>query len=152
MREWGARRWWAAAIGAAATAVLLGVVTALIPNPLFSRMIAPEWWNYPVWIASALLSGLLLATYVTPGGDDGTGATPDRGARSSLSGGLLSWFAIGCPVCNKLVLLAVGASGALTWFAPLQPLLAAAGLVLLGWALHTRLRNAASCPSPARKA
>ncbi|MBB6173333.1 hypothetical protein HNR23_003393 [Nocardiopsis mwathae] len=152
MRHWNARRWWAAAAGSAAAAVLLGVPTALIPNPLFGREIAPEWWSHPVWIASAVLSGLLLATYVTPRGSGATPATPERGTRASLGGGLLSWFAIGCPVCNKLVLLAVGTSGAVTWFAPLQPLFAAAGLVLLAWALHTRLRDDASCPAPARKA
>lgn len=47
------------------------------------------------------------------------------------SGGLLSYFAIGCPVCNKLVVLALGSSGAISWFAPLQPLLAVASVGLL---------------------
>ncbi len=37
-------------------------------------------------------------------------------------------FAIGCPVCNKLVVLALGFSGALAYFEPIQPALALAGL------------------------
>ena len=45
-------------------------------------------------------------------------------------GSMLSLFAVGCPICNKLVVMAVGVSGALNWFAPLQPLLAGGSLVL----------------------
>jgi hypothetical protein len=63
-------------------------------------------------------------------------------------GGLVSFFAVGCPVCNKLVLLALGASGAISWFAPVQPFLAAASIVLMVWALRTRLRNVTSCAVP----
>ncbi|MFC4337483.1 hypothetical protein [Salininema proteolyticum] len=141
MRQWKTRQW-AVALGATAlSALLLGAATALIPNPVFDRMIAPEWWNYPVWIATAVLAGLLTATYVDP-------AMP-RGGAAGAGGGFLAWFAIGCPVCNKLVVLALGTSGALTWFAPLQPVLAVAGMGFLAWALRARLRNARSCPVPA---
>src|SRR5699024_8091455 len=58
------------------------------------------------------------------------------------------WFAVGCPVCNKIALLALVYSGALTWFAPLQPLLAVTALALAGWALAVRLRGEISCPVP----
>jgi hypothetical protein len=64
-------------------------------------------------------------------------------------GGLLAYFAVGCPVCNKLVVLALGATGALEFFAPLQPALAVLGVVVLGVALRARLRAARSCPLPA---
>ncbi|MFW5418873.1 hypothetical protein J0910_19850 [Nocardiopsis sp. CNT-189] len=143
MRQWTKRQWAAAAGGTAAALVVLGIPTVLIPNGMFTREIEPTWWSYPVWAAAAVLSGLLLATYVRtgPAAQDDT-ARPDR---RGLGGTLLTWFAIGCPVCNKLVLLAIGASGALNWFAPLQPLLALAGLALLAAALRTRLRTAASC-------
>ncbi len=80
-----------------------------------------------------------------------TYALPSARAFSSLSAGtgsgLLGVFAIGCPVCNKLVILALGFSGALTYSAPLQPVLAAAGLVLASIALRGRLRALArGCP------
>ncbi len=61
--------------------------------------------------------------------------------------GLLTFFAVGCPVCNKLVLLSLGAAGAVTWFQPFQPLLQVAAIALLTWALVRRLRNRASCPA-----
>ncbi|GAA3724904.1 hypothetical protein GCM10022205_06210 [Spinactinospora alkalitolerans] len=140
MRQWGV-----AGVGTAASLVLLGIPAVLIPNGLFSREIEPTWWSYPVWAATALLCGLLLATYAGP--TPPTRRKDPTGPRG-LGGGILAWLAIGCPVCNKLVLLAVGTSGALTWFAPLQPLLAVGGLILLAAALRTRLRAAASCPAP----
>lgn len=145
MRDWGVREWGVAAIGSAAVLVLLGLPTVLIPNGIFTREIEPTWWSYPVWVATALLSGLLLATYVRTSPE----APANPGGRRVLGGGLLAWFAIGCPVCNKIVLLAVGTTGAMAWFAPIQPLLAVAGLVLLVVALRARLRAAAACPLPA---
>lgn len=61
---------------------------------------------------------------------------------------MVTFFAVGCPVCNKLVLLAVGTSGALAWFEPVQPVLSVLALGLLAWALIRRLRSEASCPVP----
>lgn len=63
-----------------------------------------------------------------------------------LGGGLLSVFAVGCPVCNKLVVLAPGTSGALTYFAPLQPVLGFLSVGLLLYALRARLAGAQTCP------
>lgn len=145
MRDWGTRQWVTAAAGTALTLIVLGLPAVLIPNGLFAREIEPPWWSHPVWVATSVLSGLLLATYTRPVHEDSAGPGGGRG----LGGGLLAWFAIGCPVSNKIVLLALGTSGAMAWFAPLQPLLAAAGLVLLSLALRARLRANASCPVPA---
>ena len=54
---------------------------------------------------------------------------------------------MGCPVCNKLVLLALGSAGALTWFEPVQPVLQVLAIALLAWALRRRLRGELSCPT-----
>ena len=58
---------------------------------------------------------------------------------------MLTFFAVGCPVCNKLVLLALGASGAMTYFEPVQPVLSLLAVVLLAWALARRLRVQSAC-------
>jgi hypothetical protein len=149
LADWSARRWLAAVLGAVATALVVGLPTDVIPNPVFGRPVDVTWWSYPVLVATAVLGGLLLATYVrdTP---DGTGADAiddelDRPAKTGGIGGMLSFFAIGCPTCNKLVVLAIGSTGALDWFAPAQPLLAVASLLLLGWALRVRLRGEVAC-------
>ena len=54
------------------------------------------------------------------------------------AGGVMSFFAAGCPVCNKLVVLAIGTTGAVDYFRPLQPMLGAASIVLLAIALRAR--------------
>lgn len=154
-RTWGRRRWLVAAGVAVGFALVLGLSTVLIPNPVFTRDIATVAWNYPVWLVTSVLVGLLTATYVR---QDGAASAPgnapvDPSERSSsrmgMAGGLLAWFAVGCPVCNKIAIIALGYSGALTWFAPMQPFLAVAALVLTAWALWARLRGEVSCALPA---
>ena len=56
----------------------------------------------------------------------------DAPTRRGGIAGLLSFFAVGCPVCNKLVIVALGTTGTLQWFEPVQPMLAVASIVLLG--------------------
>jgi hypothetical protein len=147
LAEWSLRRWAVAAGAAAASVVLLGAPTAVVPNPVFGRSVPPTAWALPVLLVTSVLAGLLAATYMNDEvgtlGDDGPNA--GRSVRTGGAGGLLAFFAIGCPVCNKAVLLALGTTGAMNVFAPIQPLLAAAGLVMLAWALRVRLRNANAC-------
>lgn len=141
--SWPPRRWLAATLGAVVFALAAGVPTDVVPTSLFTRMTSVQWWNYPILVTTALLGGLVVATYVrTPAKSNGMGKT--------AGGGLLSALAIGCPVCNKLVVFALGFSGALTIWAPLQPVLGLASLALLGWALRSRLRTEQVCPAPAK--
>lgn len=119
--------------GGLATLFLIGVPTVLIPNPWFGREIPPRPLDYVVLALTVLLVAALAATYAWPL------ACPTR-ERSLTAGGLLSFFAVGCPVCNKLAVLALGWSGALTFFAPLQPLLGAIAVLLHAATLAARLR------------
>ena len=171
LRAWTARQWFAALAAGTVVALVIGVATVLIPNPLFARDIPTVPWNYPVWIITSALMGLLVATYVQPsspseapaGTQDAPGSpeTVDAGlagerrdpserrsARMGGAAGILAWFAVGCPVCNKIALIALGYTGALTWFAPLQPYLAGIALVLSVFAVVWRLRGQVSCPLP----
>lgn len=128
---------------AVATVVVIGVPTVLIPNPWFGREIPVTWWAWPVLVVTAILAGLTMATYVR------SPLTPqrrDRLGRAGAIGGALSFFAVGCPVCNKLVLLMLGTSGALTYFEPMQPVIAALSIAMLAVALVVRVRRENSCP------
>ncbi len=132
------------------TALVVAVPTAMLPTPVFGREVPTTWWAWPVLGLTSVLSGLLLATYVRePGAEAATTASIDR---RGAAGGLLTFFAVGCPVCNKLVLVALGYAGALRWFAPVQPFLAVAGVALVAWALHARLRGGLACPAPTEPA
>jgi hypothetical protein len=60
-------------------------------------------------------------------------------------------FAVGCPVCNKPALLLLGSAGAVSWFAPLQPVLGGLAIVVLLVAVVLRLRRQASCAVPPQR-
>ncbi|MGW6459797.1 hypothetical protein ACWF94_28365 [Streptomyces sp. NPDC055078] len=145
MRTWRPRQWLVAVAVAVVAGLAIGVPTGVVPSDLYTRMTPVLWWNYPVWAGSSVLMGLLAATYA--GGPGSRGAGRPRTARA-LAGGMLSLFAVGCPVCNQLVVLALGMSGAMSYWAPAQPILAVASLALLAHALVRRLRTAENCPVP----
>lgn len=146
---WPARRLGTAVLAAAATVLLMGVPTALIPNPVFGREIAPESWAWPALWVTAALTGLLVATYVRVG-EPAVEDSVDAPGRAGMAGGVLGFLAVGCPVCNKLALIALGYTGAIQWFAPVQPVLAVAGIGLLWYALARRVvaEGNAACGAP----
>ena len=138
---WNSRRLVAAVAGAIVTFLVLGIPTDIVPNPVFGRAIEPTWWSLPVLIATSVLSGMLLATYINTN-------SFDRSARVGGVGGLMAYLAIGCPVCNKVVLIALGTTGAMNWFAPVQPYLGIAALVVIAYALRKRLTTLNTCALP----
>ena len=138
LRQWTSWHFTVAALAGIATYFLLGIPTDVVNNRVFGRSIDATPWSMPVLIATAILSGLLAATYVGV-------SVFDSAAKMGTIGGALSFFAIGCPVCNKLVLIALGTTGAINYFGPIQPYLAFVGLLLLLWAFLRRLKNASTC-------
>lgn len=154
---------WALAWTAVALAVF-GLTSAVIPNPVFGRSVPPEPFAYVVWLVSAPLMGILAATYMVPAAGPaarparavalGPDPRPQGGRDGSVLGtvaGLGAFLAIGCPLCNKVVLVALGASGAMTIWAPLQPIVGAASVALLVATVAWRLRRRAAgdaCAAP----
>jgi len=130
-----------ALVAAVIVALAVGVPSALIPNPFFVRMTAVPWWSYTAWVLTSALSGALAATYVRR--SSGIALAPGR---AGIVANIGSFLAVGCPVCNKVVIAAIGVSGALNVWAPIQPLIAAAALAILGWALWRRLKALRTCP------
>lgn len=149
-------------VSAAATAgalLLFGLGVGIIPNPVIARMIEPEPFAIATWIASAPLVGIVVATYlVSPRASSPAeivelrGGSLRDGTALGTVGGMATFFAIGCPLCNKIALVLLGTSGAMSIFAPIQPFLAGASLALLAgtvaWRLDLRARGA-SCAIPA---
>ncbi|MFP5342561.1 MAG: hypothetical protein ACLGIJ_06525 [Candidatus Limnocylindria bacterium] len=143
------RRFWSAAVlGTVASAIVLGIPSAVIPNPFFVRMTPTEPVNLVVWLVSAPLAGLLIATYVARAGIV-RDPHDDAGAGKVTVGGIGAFLAIGCPICNKIIVAVLGVSGALNVFAPLQPLIGALSIALLAgtlaWRLRARARGCERC-------
>ncbi len=178
-----------AALWSGASLLAFGLVSAIIPNPVFGRQIPPEPFAVAVWLISAPLMGLLGATYsasatraatatlpvpsMQPGRalplsmqsdatraatatlsmplaiDPAAAANRRRGTTLGTAASVGAFLAIGCPVCNKIALVLLGAGGAMTVFAPLQPLIGAASLMVLAgtlaWRFRLRVRGGA-CP------
>ena len=147
LRDWPLRRWLIAGAVAVFAAMVMGVPTGIVRTSFYTRMTPVTWWDYPVWAISALLVGLTVATYVRAGDAIST-AGPNRSTRTAAAT-LLSTFAVGCPICNKLVVGLIGVSGALSYWAPLQPVLGALSIALLLTGLVIRLRGQSACPLPA---
>ena len=97
-----------------------------------------------LWPVTSVLTGALLATYVLPAAC--ARRTPGS---AGIASGTLGWLAIGCPICNKLVVGAIGITGALNVFAPLQPFLGLLGVLIAATGLMLRLRLAGLAPASA---
>jgi hypothetical protein len=122
------------ALAAIGTAAIIGIPSDVIPNPWFTRQIAVDGFDVFVLVTLSLLTGALAVTYAIARG-------PTVAAdRAGFGSGVLGFFAISCPVCNKLVLALIGTSGASGWFAGLQPLLGVAAIALASAALVVRVR------------
>lgn len=138
----GIRGWLVAIAAAAATLLLIGTVAAIFDNPYFTRMTDVRDQDYAIWAATAVLVGLIAGTYAA--------AKIPGHAGKLVVGGVFADLAVGCPICNKVVVLLIETSGALTFFDPLQLWIGLGSLGLLSWTLLLRARSiSGSCSLPA---
>ncbi|HYX87116.1 MAG TPA: hypothetical protein VE777_19275 [Gaiellales bacterium] len=144
----GPRQWRTAAGVGGVALVATGYAGETIPGIDFHRMVAVSWWNYPTWIATATLLGLIAATFVHP-----AGSRAARGAAASGSGilGLAASTVMACPVCNTLAVPFLGAGGMLAFLRPDRGWLALLSVLLLTVTLGLRLRAITRCGVPGRR-
>ena len=133
LRLFGPKGWLAAGIGSIAAFLALGVPTAMIGNPFFSRMIPARDQDYVIWIVSSLLLGLVVGTFAI--------SSVKGSGGKAMGSGVLTFLAVGCPICNKLALVVLGVSGALAYFEPVQLYLGIGSVVLLVWTLLLRAKS-----------
>jgi hypothetical protein len=138
---------------------VFGVATAVIPNPIFGRGLPPEPFAIAVWLVSSPLMGVLMATYFAPAPASAVQlpapASSRDGTRLGTLGSFAAFLAIGCPTCNKVALILLGAGCAASIFGPIQPVIGAVSIALLAGSLIWRMRLRArggGCSMPARRA
>lgn len=120
-------------------AVVIAIPADLIDNRFFGRPIPATWVDYVILAVTAGLIGLILAIRAP---------LTEKQERRTLGSGLVSFLAVGCPVCNQAVVALVGTSGALSWWAPVQPVVGLVAVGLLLWTLRQRLATyqLVACP------
>lgn len=116
----------------------LGTLTALWGNPFFARMTPVAPFDYILLGAESVLLGLILGM-----------RNPVCEIKRLTFGGIFAFLGFGCSLCNKILLLAFGASSLLTWFEPARPLIGIAVIVVLSAVLWRRLQSRqVSLPPP----
>lgn len=120
------------------TAAVVGIPTDVLDTDYFTRMTPVRWWEYPVLTLTAVLTGLWAAI---------PRATDDRRGQGKVAGAVTTTLiAVGCPVCNKVVIGLLGVSGALGVWAPIQPVLAILSLAALAASVVVRWRRRTCTP------
>ena len=123
-------------------ALLIAIPADLLDTPFFGRPIEPTAIDYLILAITAGLIGLILAIRAPE-----SEATESQ-ERRTLWGGAVSFLAVGCPVCNLAVVALVGTGGALSWWAPVQPVVGIIAIGLLLYTLRQRLTTyqLVACP------
>ncbi|MHB9288914.1 hypothetical protein ACKVMT_17940 [Halobacteriales archaeon Cl-PHB] len=120
------------------TTLLLGVVTGLIPNSIYVRMVPRRPADYVFLLATGAFAGAFVVQQRRVSEPLG-----DRYAAGGVVGGLL---AFGCPVCNVVLVSLVGSSTLMTYFEPLRPLLGVLSVGLFaGLLYYQHRRNCVEC-------
>ena len=130
--------------------LVIGVPSDLINTRLFGRPVPVRAIDWLILVVSAFLIGLVFA--IRPETADlAIAEEVEKEGTRTIWGGFVSFLAVGCPVCNQAVVALVGTSGALSWWAPVQPIVGALAVGVLLYTLRLRLRSygLTACPVPA---
>jgi len=133
----------AAAVGLATGAgafLLFGLVTGLLPNPIYVRMVPRTPLDY-LFLAS---TAALLGVYAFQRSRARIERDDDGVAALGVVGGVL---AFGCPICNAVLLTLFSGSALMTYFDPLRPLVGLLTVFLLGGLVYYRHTRCDACVS-----
>ncbi|MCY4663482.1 MAG: hypothetical protein OXC00_02315 [Acidimicrobiaceae bacterium] len=142
--------WPRTVVFAAVAAVIIAVPSDMIDTPIFGRPVEVRWIDYVILAITSALIGLIFA--IRPGAAESSqlAAASERQGTRTIWGGFVSFLAVGCPVCNQAVVALLGVSGALAWWAPVQPFVGLLAVALLLYTLRKRLNTykLTACPIP----
>ena len=125
--------------------LLFGLVTGLIPNPLYVRMVPRTPVDYALLSLTALLAGVYIAqrnATTMPVDEEVETSGEGRLAIGGLVGGFL---AVGCPICNAFLLVLFSSSTLMTYFDPFRPVLGIVSVAVLAGLIYVRHQR--SCPT-----
>ena len=115
--------------------LLFGIPTALIQTPWFIRMVERSTFDYLFLITSSILLGAYIGVHYYKKN------TVKKCDAITYSGGIGSFLAFGCPICNKLLVFLFGATALMTYLDPYRPILGFGSIALLGGAVYWRIKK-----------
>ncbi len=115
--------------------LFFGIVTSIIPNHWFTRMIPIKMLDWVFLVISSLLIGAYIAVHLYKKKKSSSCSI------TATAGGVGSFFAFACPICNQLLVILFGATALLTYFEPYRPVLGFVSNGLLAGALYWRIKT-----------
>ena len=94
-----------------------------------------KFFDWILIIISSILVGIFVYQYFL------LKKVKDKSIICATYGGIFSFMAFSCPICNKLIILLFGFSGAMTYFASIQPLIGIVGILLLVYANYNLFKQ-----------
>ncbi|WP_302081640.1 hypothetical protein [Salinibaculum rarum] len=111
---------------------LFGIITGLVPNSIYTRMVPRTGLDYLFLGLTAVFLGAYTYQRTNARGRDDTTVT---------AGAVLGFLAFGCPVCNSILLALFSSSALMTYLDPVRPLLGAVSVLLFAGLLYARSRR-----------
>lgn len=113
--------------------VVSGMITALIPNPLFLRMTEVKFFDY---VLLGMTSTLVFIFFTL---NDYQKSTKSFG--TFTGGGFVGFLGFSCAICNKILVMLLGVAGVLTFITPYQPIIGIIGAVLMAIAVYSKIKE-----------
>lgn len=106
--------------------LMTGVVTGLIQNPFYVRMVPITVLDYLFLFTTSILAGLYF----------GKEECSLLGNRIAGISGVTGFLAFGCPICNVILLSFFSTSAIMTYIDPLRPYLGVFSTLLIGFFVY----------------
>lgn len=116
--------------------LLFGIPTALIPTQWFGRMTPARTLDYLFLLANSALLGAYIGLYYYE-----KSAITKRTDTLATSGSIFNILAVGCPICNKVLVALLGFSAVLTYVEPARVWFGLASTALVSVALVTKAKT-----------
>ena len=134
---------------------VLGIPTAVIPNPFFRRMLPAGMPDYFILAATSLLIGAYISVsmyyykmyyhrnYESKSYKGRRSAPAAGGSRdvAFTAGAIPAVLGFICPVCNALLVAVFGATSLIIYFEPVRHYFGFAGIAILSVLLYRRIKQ-----------
>ena len=109
--------------------LLFGIPTDLVPNKYFIRMVPIKITDYIFLSLTSIMLGAYIALHYY------SKKTSKKCDYAAYGGAVAGVFAVGCPICNVLLISLFSATAILTYFEPYRPILGVLTIGILGAAI-----------------